>query len=156
YLGTNTTGLHFTGGSINVASLKAPTGNRSWLGVDASGLAGSLVGVANVTLSVSAGSLKVNRAYGTGATPFNWTSLTVPGVTLPDLTAASGQSIHLTGTVALSAFGSLVATGTLGFDEGQVADAATVGTDAQAFAFTVSSGHVFAGVGGLLRGTTIG
>src|SRR5207247_1773016 len=57
--------------------------------------------------------------------------------------------------VALDAFHVVVATGTLTLDRGQVTQAATVGTNAQALGLSLTNGQIFAGTGATLDGTTI-
>src|SRR5207253_4596132 len=56
--------------------------------------------------------------------------------------------------VALDAFGVLVASGKINFQQGDVTDPAVGGT-AHALVFTVTDGQVFAGVGGSLSGSTV-
>src|SRR5205823_3211391 len=128
-------------------------GAQSWLGVDASGLGVALVGIPSVTLSVTNGGLKVNRAV--GASKLDWASFAPAGLALPHLDIAAGTDLHASGTVALSFAGAVVAVGTLSLDTGQVTDAATVGTDAQTLALRLTDAALFAGTGGVLTGTTI-
>src|SRR5207237_2919834 len=129
-------------------------GTDSWFGLDASGLAVSLVGVPNVTLSVTEGELKANKSSGFATHNLDWSTLAANGLSLPALDIGAGTSPHVSGTVVLSAFGALVATGTLTLDKGSVSDAATVGANADALALRLSNGQVFAGTGAVLDGTT--
>ena len=136
----------------------------SWLGVDASGISASL-NEAPVTLTLSDGTLKLNRASGSGATKLDWTSFhPTTGLTLPTLDVSSSLDLELSGKLSVSiaeagvGTGTITASGTGTLDEGQVTDAASGGqlggSDAQALALTldtsVSAGGVGA-AGGLLK-----
>src|SRR5207237_7870784 len=70
------------------------------------------------------------------------------------LESADSLALHVSGSVTLNAFGSLIATGTLDLSQGQVSDA-TVGSNANALSFKLTSGQLFAGVGGVLSGSSI-
>ena len=83
-------------GTLTVASL-APTDTadaRSWLGIQGSGLSGTLSDPALGSLTVTALSVAVNRASGTGATPLDWAAdVPAAGLTLAgDATTIGGRA----------------------------------------------------------------
>src|SRR5262249_39481848 len=99
---------------VNVKLVSITQGARSWLGVDATGINLSLA-LAPLTVSVSGGALKLNRASGAGASKLDWASfvevdpnhtptpitLAAPlsGLTLPHLDVASTLDLHVSGSV---------------------------------------------------------
>ena len=83
--------------SLKLVSLTQ--GGKSWLGVDASGINLSFA-LDPLTVSVTDGELKLNRATGTGATKLDWTAF-VPesdSLTLPALAVSSSLDLHVAGT----------------------------------------------------------
>ena len=72
-------GIGSAGASLSL--VKLTQGTKSWLGVDASGITLSL-SIDPLTVSVTNGELKLNRASGVGATPLDWHDLTaaIPAV----------------------------------------------------------------------------
>ncbi|TMJ93590.1 MAG: hypothetical protein E6G67_11940 [Actinobacteria bacterium] len=128
-------------------------GAKNWTGVDVAGAALDLLGVPNVTLSVSGGAVKVNQA--TGAAKLDWTTFSPTGMSLPHLDIGQDLDLHVSGSAKLQAYGVLIALGTIDLDEGQVTDTNTVGTDAEALSFELKNAQAFAGSGGVLSGTTI-
>src|SRR5205085_11681651 len=102
--------------------------------------------------SLTGGSLKVNKAA--GAAKLDWSTFAPAGATWAPFAVPDTLDLHVGGAVTLNAFGSLIATGTLDLNEGQVSDA-TVGSSANALSFKITSGLLVAGGGGTLGGTTI-
>ena len=93
--GTDDVNVKITGGSLTVASVSQ--GTRSWLGINASGLAGSIkVGtIATATLS---GIAVLRNTAGVGETPLAWS--TALGSAAPtSLAGVSGDQLHVSGQV---------------------------------------------------------
>ena len=143
-------GVGAAGASLQLVSLTQ--GSKSWLGVEATGIALSLI-LDPLTVGVTDGELRLNRATGTGATKLDWTAF-VPesdSLTLPSLAINSSLDLHIAGTATVSLAGMFTATGTGSLDEGQVTDAASGGqlggSDAQAIALSLDTSVSAAGVG---------
>src|SRR5207249_4505855 len=128
----NATGFSGSVNTLTVNSISAPA--KSWLGVDASGIDLALVGVDNVALHVTSGHVQLNKA--SGAAKLDWRGYAPSGLSLFPLAIADSLDLHVSGSVTLNAFGSLIATGTLDLNQGQVSDA-TVGTNANALSLTI-------------------
>src|SRR5206468_3339819 len=94
-------------------------GTKCWLGVDASGINLSL-SVDPLTLSLSNGELRLNRA--TGAAKLDWATLNVTtgSLQLPRLNVGAATDLHVAGTATVSLTGLFTATGTGSLDVGQV------------------------------------
>src|SRR5206468_8084159 len=90
----------------------------------------------------------------TGAAKLDWSTFAPTGILWAPFAVADTVDLHVGGTVALNAFGVLLATGSVSFDEGQVTDVATVGTDAQALSLEIDAA-LFVGTGASLSGPTI-
>src|SRR5262249_4978131 len=133
------------GASASLKLVSISQGTKSWLGVDASGISLSLA-VDPLTLSLSNGELKLNRASG-GAAKLDWTTFAPTGLALPSLGVAAAVDLHVAGKATVALAGLFSATGTGSLDVGQVTDAATVGTNAQATALTLDTSVTAGGVG---------
>src|SRR5207248_213727 len=85
--------------SLKLVSIKQ--GTKSWLGVDASGINLSLA-VDPLTLSLSNGELRLNRA--TNAAKLDWASLqlTPASLQLPHLNVTAATDLHVAGTASIS------------------------------------------------------
>jgi hypothetical protein len=159
--------------SLKVVSIKdtnngsaSTTDDRSYLGVEASGLTADLIGLESI-LEFHAGAVgvKVNKATDTDKNPatvaakLDWDSLTTSGMTLQTLTIDRALDIHADGSVAMNALsGVLVASGSFSLDLGQVSTTApnngTSFTNASAVSLTLSNATVFVGAGGRLSDAT--
>src|SRR5947199_228173 len=136
--------------SASLRLVSITQGTKSWLGVDASGINLSL-SVDPLTLSLSNGELRLNRA--TGAAKLDWATLNVTtgSLQLPHLDVTGATDLHVAGTATIALAGLFTATGTGSLDVGQVSDAAAspAFTGAQATALTLDTSVAAGGVGGL-------
>ena len=147
-------GIGSAGATLSL--VKLTQGTKSWLGVDASGITLSL-NVDPLTVSVTNGELKLNRASGVGATPLDWQSLTAAtplyaGIDLHTIDVTAAQSLHISGTATIALSGVFTATGTGSLDLGTVtvtsgADQTQVGTAAQALSLTLDTSVTAGGIG---------
>ena len=70
-----------------------------------------------LTISVTNGELKLNRASGVGATTLDWHDLTAAtplytGIDLHTIDVTAAQSLHIAGTATITLSGVFTATGT--------------------------------------------
>ena len=111
-------GVGAAGASLKLVQLTQ--GGKSWLGVDASGITLSLA-LDPLTLSISDGELKLNRASGAGASKLDWKTLTpdAHGIALPTMGFDNNLDLHISGTATVTLSGVFTATGTGSLDVGQ-------------------------------------
>ena len=86
-----------------------------------------------LTLSITNGTVQLNRATGAGATKLDWATFTTtaPSLTLQPLTVTDSTDLHVSGTATISLPGLFTATGTGSLDLGQVTGAAPAPNAAQ-------------------------
>jgi len=168
-----TLGFGGTVGSLKIVSIQdtnngsvSTTDDRNFLGVDASGLGASLVGLDNLlVLHASGVAIRLNAASDTdgdaGTTPskLDWDSLSTSGTPLATLAVDSTLDLHASGTGALNALGGvLVAAGTFDLDLGRVSTTTPSNgvsfTNASAVSLTLDGASVFVGTGGSLSSAT--
>src|SRR5262249_58230508 len=104
-----------------------------------------------LSLSLSNGELRLNRASG-GAQKLDWTHFVKSdGIALPTLGFTNSLDLHIAGTATVSLAGVFTATGTGSLDEGQVSrtDSTTSQTltNAQAMALTLDTSAAAGGGG---------
>src|SRR5205823_4504621 len=111
-VGTDTVGVTLSAGTVRIAVLGAPvptapaTDTRSWVGIDASGIGGSIDVGTVFNAAISAVKFQVNRASGAydadgagtlstpvAAAPLDWSTVPGSGLTL------SGSKLELSGHV---------------------------------------------------------
>src|SRR5262249_6141077 len=109
-------------------------GANSWLGVDASGISLSLA-LDPLSVSVTGGELKLNRASGAGTSKLDWDSFAaqkpLAGLPLPQLDVDHTLDLHIARTVAAELSGIFPVTADGSVDPGQVtvAETGTNGAD---------------------------
>src|SRR5262249_43453035 len=140
---------------VNLISLAQ--GANSWLGVEATGINLSLA-LDPLSVSVSGGELKLNRAAGAGTHKLDWKSFTEAGAGAPlggwprpHLDIASSLDLDLAGTVAVELAGVFTATAAGSVDLGQLTDGAVGGTAN----YTAVNLTASAGGGGAAAGATV-
>src|SRR5205823_5864714 len=137
------------GASASLKLVSITQGTKRWLGVDASGINLSL-SVDPLTLSLSNGELRLNRA--TNAPKLDWTSLqlTTASLQLPRLNISAATDLHVAGTATIALAGLFTATGTGSLDDSEsaAATATPAFTNAQATALTLDTSVTAGGVGG--------
>ena len=168
-------------GSLKLASVKSlgtnatdPSDDVSYLALELTGLSAKLIGIDGLTFGIYDAAVKVNKVSDgdTDATndpaKLDWSTFTATegAGLLPDLTVNSGVDIDVQGSVALDAFGALIAKGSFRLQFGIVTDLGDNGlpgggddTEYQAMVVTLGTTafenaeavQVFVGVGGLLE-----
>src|SRR6185295_8907485 len=177
-------GFHATLNNLSLVTLKNNNGtptvrtdDKSYLGLDLSGLSAELLGIDGLTLGVYGAGVKVNQAkdtdnnVATNPAKLDWTTffdntagMTVDPASIPDVGA--GVDIQAQGSLILNAFGVVLVKGSfklqlgtvteLGADQQAGGTGADKDTDYQAVVLTLGSGafggasavEIFVGVGG--------
>ena len=144
-------GVGAAGASLKLVQLTQ--GAKTWLGVDASGITLSLT-LDPLTLAITNGELKLNRATGSGATQARLEDAHArPHRDRPSRrsTSTATLDLHISGTATVALGGLFTATGTGSLDVGQwTGTDATTGqtlTDAQALVLTLDTSASAGGVG---------
>ena len=159
-------GFGATVDSLKLVSIK--DGTTSYLGVEISNLAASLIGFSGVLdFQAFETNVQVNRA--TAGAKLDWDSLATSGIALVGfLDIDEALDVHADGKVAFDALGLVVgkATGTGGpgfsLDLGQASTTAANGTgsveftDASVVKVSLSNAALFVGIGGSLSGSGAG
>ncbi|MEJ2310308.1 MAG: hypothetical protein P8Z78_13460, partial [Gammaproteobacteria bacterium] len=146
-------GFHATLESLTLVTLKDPgadavltTDDISYMGLSLSDLSAELVGIDGLTFGVWDGAVKVNQmTVGTtaaaGSTKIDWSTFTESSdsLVIPTLDVSASVDIYAQGSVALDAFGVLIAKGSFSISLGQVVEDGVPGTTYQAMVLQLGS-----------------
>src|SRR5439155_1308988 len=147
-----TVGLSVTATQLHLVSLTDDLG-VTYTGLQITGIAGSLTGVPGVEINVSGGLVKLNKS--SGAAKLDWTAAAYStfGLEIPATT-----DLELAGTVGINVgSGFAVASGSFHLLSGQFSGSGggATFTSKPVFELSITSPHVWVGVGGSLSGTTV-